>query len=492
LLAQVEEPAQTQEVLLNCATLAYTNVVGEPQPEREACADVNVGTAADSQASAFESAPVRYLTDEAMRLGAVLYSLSCEATWGQSELAASLTATNLGNLLQASSLGVPLAQAPGIGQGLLASLAAAAGLQETPNLSELIYLPYNEGIPVLQDGLGFGATEQSISPAALGWTLRTEVLYAESCHRTPTALAQFLLDLDLQLVALQLEWISTQLVRSEAGTYYLPHRIQVTESRAETTFGVPDPSSWIYDQSSLLQGLLAVSASNGFDVRSQRLADQLAEDTFDHLALHWDGTTQQFQQSVGGDFDTLPAPWRDMGVLALALRAARTQLPLRRGQADTLLQAIAQLASETPPLRDRETEANRVLALLVAYSVLNDAELLRTAMSGWTDLRASIGDPASSSVYLSVRAQRGWPSTPRQLAVLFEVLAELVALDPASMSVHLEDATRLLAQEVQAGRVQLRAPTRLWQLHATTSCRGLAPVFGIWEDATPDWLDWLP
>lgn len=491
-LAQVENSAQSQELLQNCATLTYTDVAGEPQPEREACADIQISTAADAQARVLDTTPVRYITDEAMRLAASLAALACDHTWLGSDQAENLASTNLGILLQASSLGVPFVDAPGFTHGSLSSLAANVGLTKVPNLDSLICLPSIEGIPVLEEGRGFEATDSNISPAALGWTLANEAQYVEACHQPPTALSRFLEQLNLLIVAQQLDWISTQLAPSEAGTYYLPHRIQAVETQEGMVFRALDSSSWIYDQASLLHGLLAVSASDRFDTRTQRLADQLAEGTFDHLVQHWDAVSLQFSQTVGGDFDALPASWKDVGVLALSLRAVRTQLPLRRIEADNLLQALAQMAIGQSPLLEQEAEANRLLVMLVAYSVASKDELLQDARNNWEHLWNSIMDPMASAFYVSIQAQRGWAHTPRQIAVLFEVLAELMAMHPDGTSPYLQDAIQLLGQDVRAARVQLLAPTQLWQTHATTLCNGLAPVFGVWEGTLPDWLYRLP
>ena len=495
ILARVNESAAFGDQLLNCAVLTYANLDREPQPPREACATTRIETLARGRAGLLSDVSIRYVTDEAMHLASVLDDLACHesSSWDLAGTAHELAVANLGTLLGASALGVPLASAPRLSDPgnpipvealstLLSAFAARAGLPATPeSIRRPILLPYEAGVPILEAGAGFLEREETITPAALGWTLVEEVLFLDGCGPSDSPLAGVLVELIAYTVDAQIEWLSAILLTSDDVDAYLPHGTRATILGEGTTYGVSDPRSTAYDQASLLLGLLHVAEGDALDRRTKLLAQQMASSVVDQLSLHWDDESAVLADELYGEVASEPAGWSDVSVVARALAAGAPILPGQRDRANEILDGLAHAALDRGRIRHRTDEAARLTVLLLATQSLGLTDATTGFTEGWhayTD-----GAAAERSVVL---ARPDWTYTPGDLAIRLALLAEVARSIPEERETAFLAATEHIERDILAARVQLAEPRDLWLHHTRTPCFDLASVFAHLRGPIPD------
>ena len=485
LLARADDDAAPGEILENCAVLTYTDAAGAPRPLREACARTEVDTFDARVDEQLRDLPVHYRTDEAMYLASVLDDLACQeaASWPGTNEARAISLDNLGILLAESGLGVPLRYSPLIPDDAfrsetlaeqLSDFAARAGLPRAPIHGDPIVLPFDEGMPVLDRGDGFIEKSAVITPAALGWTLVREVQFLEDCAAQNDALSTYLTQLAAYIIDGQLGWVF-EVMDETNDSAYVPHEIRVAIAGDAIEYGVSDPRSTLYDQAALLIGLLRAAGADALSERSRRMAEQLAGGTFEQLALHWAAGDPAPQRTLTPEDDGIPLAWLDLAVAARALRSGAQALPQARSQAMQLLRRIAELAKQAEALDDPIEEAARLFVLVVA----GDAAERAITLQDWDGIRLIGLDPAAERRALGPRSVVGWPNTPRQLGMLFELLAEVTAADASQRLAALDIAGVLLSEHVLADRVQLLAPIGYWRDHTEVPCFDLAPVFAV-------------
>jgi len=502
ILARINDDVPIGEVLQNCATLTYENAAGEQQPPREACADETIQSPQAGLARVLDDVEATYETDEAMHLATALEALACipESDWQNAALAHELADENLGILLGESGLGVPLRFAPQLPttdsrqsslEDTLNSFALSVGLPEIPSFGPAIFLPYESGIPIVSDGFGFPATSALITPADLGWTLAREAQYAVSCTRIDDPLHRYLADWIRFTINNQLSWIATSTISSQSGSPYLPQALRATIAGAEISYGVSDTRSTVYDQASLLIGLLTAAQPGVLESRGQRLAEQLATETFEQLIRHWNPEDRAFIEPLETESPLSIVRWYDHGIAAQALSLSRTRLPRKRNTADDILEAMAETALAQGAEVQAIEEAGRLLTLLLAGDALNKDRYRITALSGWEAIVSRTYESGIDGYILSPQARRGWGHTPGQLGIVFDLLAA-IASHPAEQAHALRVANDLLLTNVIADRVQLVSPTEAWNVHTQFRCSGIAPVFGQHRGILPFWFHFLP
>ena len=502
ILALVDEDVAIDNVLQNCATLTYTTANGDPLPPREACADTDIQSSESSLPTTLETIDVTYLTDEAMHLATSLTSLAClsEFDWQTATLAHTLSDENLGILLSESGLGVPLVFAPELQptdnpirrlEETLHSYALDAGLSEAPAVGLSILLPYESGVPIVINGSGFSVLSDVITPASLGWMLAREAQYALSCLSTDDPLNRYLVNTVRFRLDNQLTWISTATIPSATGNDYLPHAIRATMAGNVVSYGVSDTRSTVYDQASLLLGLLAAAQPNSLEIRGQRLAEQLASDTFEQLVSHWKSDSQMFVEPLETEAISSEARWVDLGIAAQALSLSQGILPREKNTATTILAEMAEHAMTQEPEFQGVDEAGRLIVLAIAGDTLSDDVYRSAALSGWELFRARHYEPTSGRYIFSPQAARGWGHTPGQLAIVFDLI-RLLSRYPGEASDALRVANALLIANVLEDRVQLISPTEYWTSHSQVRCSGILSVFAEHRGMLPPWFDLLP
>ena len=516
IVARIDETvAPDLGTLDNCAELTYVDSTGAPGPPREACAAVSIG-APDGDLGSLWNADVDYVTDQAMFLSVALEELAVEqdARWSRSESAREMSLANLGALLGGSNLGVPLRFAPSFALPALAASASRdsaleitldafaleAGLPRAPDIVHPILVPFERGTPLL-DGEGFVERDEHVTPAALGWTLAREALFIDAPDPADDPLSESLRRIVSFLVSEQLDWLAAAVEWvadfDGADGVYLADAIRPSVVGDEIAYVVVDPSSTAYGQAALLYGLLIAADVDGIGARTSRLALQLAEDTFDRLAAHWDDEANRLIDVLDPAEDVEPteADWIDAAVVAKALADAVGRLPNRRTEAEGLLARLAVRASTEGPLeRGLEAEeAGRLAALLFEAEVTDDATLRATATAGWDALSSRVRNPDAGALILSRRVRAGWTHTPRELAAMIDLAAQLVRAVPEIRDEVLAAAAVLVDQGIVADRVQLVDPSRLWCVHTAVPCVGPAPVFATHRGSLPAvWDAWLP
>ncbi len=491
LLVRVDETAALGDELLNCAVLTYSDLEGEIQPPREACAAAEIRTLDDGLQGLLRDAPVWYVTDEAMHLSAVIESLACREAgdWDRTTAAHGLATSNLGTLLGSSALGVPLDAAPrlmttGTRDDTLATIleafAARAGLPGVPSLGTPIFLPYEAGVPLFEDRMGFTDRSDLITPAALGWTLAEETRFLAACPGEPSGLAAYLRSLTTYVVENQVEWLSTILL--SGGEAHLPHGIQATIVEENVVYGVSDPRSLVYDQASLLLGLLRVVEAEGLDRRTRLLAQQLASTVFERLALHWVDGSDIPTDILFGDVESGTADWADLAVVARALDASVDILSRHRGEVETRLAGLARATLDRGRIAQPTGEAGRLTVLLIASRSLDDADFRSAFLESWSIFKRI----EYSDVGPGLRSRQDWSQTPGELATRLALLNEIARTIPEERVAALRAATLHLDRDIVAARVQLVAPQGVWSVHSRAACFGFAPVFVHLRGALPE------
>ncbi|MBU0595540.1 hypothetical protein KJ567_02500, partial [Candidatus Bipolaricaulota bacterium] len=231
---------------------------------------------------------------------------------------------------------------------------------------------------------------------------------------------------------------------------------------------------------------LKTADSNALSARSRRLAEQLANATFDQLVAHWSGSADLPHDSVPTEDGGASAGWPDLAVAARALRAGASALSAARSQAVQLLDQLGRLANQAGSLDEPIDEAARLLVLVIAADDSSNGVNRVVDLRNWDILEPrSLGDVADR-LLLGSRSLLGWPDTPRQLAILFDFLSEVSTADPAQRDAALAAADVLLAQHVVASRVQLAAPSGYWLYHTEVGCFDLAPVFAVLRGRSED------
>jgi len=485
LIAQIDDSATT-DPLVNCARLTYTNLAGESQPPREACADVSLGSGTGTGGAGPETSDVSYRTDEAMRLAAILINLADLAAldWSAAPLAEALSAANLGLLLQASDLGIPRREAPGlVGDRerslaeALTALAREAGFPFYPSTGPRILVPFESGTPVLVDGAGFVERSAIITPAALGQTLACEAAFLKNATEDRlTALLRSTVDF---LAENQIAWLGSAMRSTEAGDLYLPHGTAANIEDDGVRLSVIDTGTTIYDQASLLLGLVHTVGLESLDVGTRQLSQELASATLARLATH---------EADGAWTPSLPAQeevarWSDLAVAALACERASEVLVRDRGVALDLLDSMADAARSQDSTFDAIEEAGRITVLLVAGRALGEPSLSDQGIDAWRTLRTAAYDATLGRLVFSTSVRRGLAYTPEELAVAFEMLFEVALAFPGERSSALAAAADLVVwdttpQGPSDATVQLTDPAGFWQDHLVAACSGIAPVFG--------------
>jgi uncharacterized repeat protein (TIGR01451 family) len=489
ILARVDGTAPIGTDLVNCAVLTYTNLNGDPQPPREACASISIRTLEDGAGGLLADLPARYLTDEAMHLADTLADLSClEPTWERAETARELAIANLGVLLGSSSLGVPLEAAPRLSSpgstealaDLLDALAVRSGLPAAPILRPIL-LPFEAGMPVLEGETGFAEKSETITPAALGWALAAEVAFVDDCASGTSPLGTYLAKLVAFTIDNQVEWLAQMLLVSEAEEAFVPHGAHATIAQDNIVYSVSDPRSIAYDQASLLIGLVRVAESDALDRRTKLLAQQMASVAFDQLERHWDDASGMLVNELHAEVASDPAPWEDTAVVARSLAASASILPQRRSRAEELLDALARSALDCGRIVQRTAEAGRLTVLAVAARTIDQDDAQAGFTGGWNAYLA--GDDAERSV---LAARPDWTFTPGEIATRVALLSEVVRSLPAETTAALAAATVHVDMDTLAARVQLVDPGCIWLDHTRTPCSGLAPVFAHLRGPIPD------
>ena len=502
ILVRVDEDAFVGDVFDNCATLTYTNAIGEPQPPRDACADVEILSPEDGLANLLDSVNATYLTDEAMHLATALETLACipDSDWQNATLAHQLADANLGVLMGESGLGIPLRFAPQLPtndnrnlslEETLNGFASTAGLPEFPAFGHSIFLPHESGVPIVWNGSGFSTTSDVITPAALGWTLAREAQYVRSCERSDNPLDRYLIDWIRFAMDNQLTWISASTISSETGGSYLPRAIRATIVGEEISYGVSDTRSTVYDQASLLIGLLTAAQTDVLGSRGQRLAEQLAAETFEQLLRHWDPSTHAFIEPLEANEEASATGWYGHAIAAQALLLSRDVLTQRRDTADELLETLAKRALSQDPEMGAVGEAGRLLTLLIAAGVTNENRYRSAALAGWEAFLEAYYDQDTDGFVLSPQAVRGWGHTPGELSIVFDLLGQLVCM-PDERAAALRVASSLLLTNVAEDRVQLVSPAGMWFHHVQIPCSGFAPAFAKHRGNLPEWFHFLP
>ncbi len=502
ILARINDGVPVGELLRNCAALVYENAEGEGQSPREACTDETIQSAQSGLAGALDGIRTTYETDEAMHLATALDALACTvgSDWQHASLAHELADENLGILLGESGLGVPFRFAMQLPTNdsrdsslhqALSHFALAAGLPEIPSFGPAIFLPYESGVPVVSNGSGFSVTNALIAPADLGWTLAREAQYVVSCAQIDAPLQRYLIDWVRFGVENQLAWIANSSITSESGSPYLPQAYRATIAGDTISYGVSDTRSTVYDQSSLLIGLLTAAQPGVLEARGQRLAEQLATEAFEQLLRHWSPEDRSFVDPLEVESPLSMTRWYDQGVAAQALTLARTTLPRKRSAAEDILETIAEVAAAQGAEVSAIEEAGRLLCLLLAGNGLNEETFKTAAYTGLEVLASRTYTPETGGYVLSPQAVRGWGHTPGQLGIVFDLLAA-VADQPEKRSLALGIATPLLMTNVMKDRVSLLSPTEAWNVHTQLRCRGFAPVFGQHRSLLPSWFYLLP
>ncbi|MBU1048685.1 DUF11 domain-containing protein [Candidatus Bipolaricaulota bacterium] len=502
ILARVDADTAVGDLLQNCATLTYENVAGEPQPPREACADVEIQSQETGMAGVLETLEAEYMTDEAMHLATALDALACipDLNWRYATLAHELADENVGVLLGESGLGVPVRYAPQLPttdnrtvslEDTLNRFALASDLPEIPSFGSSIFLPYESGVPTLANGLGFPPTSAVITPAALGWTLAREAQYVVSCARTDTPLHRYLAAWVRFALDNQLSWIATSTILNESGAPYLPHALRAIVAGEDVSYGVSDTRSTVYDQASLLIGLIAAAQPGVLDSRGQRLAEQLATETFEQLVRHWNPEIRAFAEPLETADASSVARWYDHSMAAKAIAMSRDILTRERSTADSILSAMAQRALDQGSEVHAIEEASRLLVLILAGDSLGDLGYQSAVLGDWRAFMAQAYRPEIDGYILSPQAVRGWGHTPGQLSVIVDLLAAL-ATHPSEQADALRAASRLLLTHIVEDRVQLISPTHFWDLHTHSRCLGIASVFARHSGILPVWFGLMP
>ncbi len=490
ILARVEDTASVGETLVNCAVLTYTDLDGEPQPPREACAETVIQPLNEGAKELLADLPVRYVTDEAMHLAVVLEDLACrEPSWERSDSAHELVVANLGVLLGASSLGVPLTAGPRLSppdsaeplSALLDAFALRSGLSRAPEGHRPILLPFEAGMPILEGETGFAEKSEAITPAALGWTLAAEASFLDACVPTATRLGAYLDALVACTVDNQIEWLARFLLPSNGEDAYLPHGLRATSVGRETVYGVRDPRSTAYDQASLLIGLTRVAETHALDRRTKLLAQQLAAVAFDQLERHWDSASGVLVDALYAEVASEPAPWEEAAVVARAVAGSRSILPRRSGRAGALLEALAISALERGRIAQRTAEAGRLAVLAVAARAIEHGQARIGLIDGWSSYVEGIDMERSSQ-----QARPDWSFTPGAIATRIALLVEVARSTPAELPAVLRLATVHVDTDILGAQVQLDDPANLWLDHAHIACTGLAPVFVHLRGPIPD------
>ena len=485
ILVRVDEDAPLGETLTNCAHLTYTDLDGVPQPEREACAWVEL-QAAGAEGGVAENLLVRYITDEAMYLAGVLEELGCwwAQVWPDAQRAREMSVANLGILLGESALGVPLSLAPVFSadedrEAAVASLrqrwAEESGLPRAPAMAAPIVIPFEAGTPLLQRGVGFAERHDVVTPAAVGQTLVRESQLLLDCAPEGTELAIYLQRHVAFVVGSQVQWVAEELRRSPQGGLYLPHALHLLIEDGSLTSVLIDERSLLYDQASLLLGLCraaeAAEAVSG-------MATNAASDLLDHVQHHWDPLNGRVLAALPENGGAPPAAyWDDVAVLADALVAVREVIPERRPSAEALLRDIATWAIETPQADDVAQEAARLWVLLQAAEALNDVRLARAGDDGAAVWLVEFIESLREGAAFSPLTSLGWTETPRRVAMVLRLLSAQAQQHPDDLLRWLGAASLVLQREIIGSRLQLADPQGMWKTHTYVPCFGLAPVF---------------
>jgi len=485
ILVRVNEDAPFDEPLVNCARLTHTDLDGVPQPEREACAQVEM-RASGTEGGVAEDLAVRYITDEAMYLAWVLEELGCSwaQVWPDAQRAREMSVANLGILLGESALGVPLSLAPVFSadedrEAGVASLrqrwAEESGVPRAPAMAAPIVIPFEAGTPFLQRGAGFTERRSVVTPAAVGQTLVRESQLLLGCEPESTGLTTYLQRHVAFLVGAQVQWIAEELRRSPQGKLYLPHALHLPIGEGSLTSVLLDERSLIYDQASLLLGLCraakAVDAVSG-------MAKDTASELLDHVQRHWDPLNGLVLSSMPEDGGTpAAAHWDDAAVLADALVAVREVAPGRKPSAEALLRDIATWALEAPREDDVAQEAARLCVLSQAGEALDDARFVRAGDDGAAVWLAEFIEPLRDGAAFSSLTSLGWTEAPRRVAVVLRLLSAQAQQHPDDLLRWLGAASLVLQREIIGSRLQLADPQGMWNTHTYVPCLGLAPVF---------------
>jgi len=487
LLVRAREDSRFGDDLLNCAVLSFSDLSGNPQPSREACATTYVQDPDRERHALISNSSVWYETDSAMRLASLLADLACRETdaWDRAKTAREMAAANLGSLLGSSALGVPLQYAPFVSistvrrdalSNLLDIYAIQAGLPHAPEHIMPIFLPYEGGLPVLAGASGFIEKSDLVTPAALGWTLVEEVQFVDACQGEISPLLSYLRDLVEYTVDNQVEWLSQMILSSRTDITYLPHGLRAPLTGDTLSFGVSDPRSTVYDQASLLLGLLRVSDSKMLGRRTRLLAQQLAVAVFDQLVLHWPSDSPLPLASLYDDVISDAVGWADVSVVSTALDSSMQMLPQRRDKAEELLRMLSQAAIERGRIPQTSAEAGRLTTLLVAARSSSDQAARTAFRDGWSAYALMhYGDgPAGVPV---PRSRPDWALTPRELSTRITLLTEVIRSVPEERAAALRAMTEHVDQDILASHVQLTDPRGLWLVYSRSGCFGFASVF---------------
>jgi len=488
---RVDEGVAVGTVFENCATLTYTDPAGAAGPTREACASVTILDAAEALRDAVDRVDVTYETDGAMRLATILEELARDGADGgfASAIAHEVSVANLGVLVGESALGLPMAEAPTISasgeslDAILASFANAAGLPVVPSLGAPIFLPFESGTPVLRRRDGFVERADTVSPAALGWTLAREALFLD---RDPTdgRLDAYLRRVVGFVVENQIAWLAGAVASADEDAAYLPRAARTAVVDGTVVLTPVDRATTAYGQASLLLGLTRIAEVPSLDDGTRRLALELASATFDRLSAHWNPETSEVARVLPGDGEER-ATWGETAVVAAALEAASRVLERDPSDALGLLRSIADAAAAVGPLARPIDEAGRLTTLARAGRALDDRRFVTAVSDGWSALRRFVYDARFERLVFSPRVAVGWTYTPEELAIVFEALHEIRRTSPEERAAILADADRILRADVIELRVQLVDPIGFWQTHTVSDCFGLAPVFAWHFDDLP-------
>ncbi len=467
LLARVPDDADPGRTYENCATLTYHDATGLEQPTRRACVETSLDSPPTEKAKAAWWVELSdYDTAEAMYLSTILMQLT-PAAWTHAASGVEYALGNLGALLVDSRLGILLTESQGDLRAVRDDLARLAdGMCNARRIpDDLVLVPYRGGEPILVEKGGFRTQDPTITAEALGQTLAMEAealrFYESQTDTWADTAAALLRD----LATFQLSWIDEHRVRDADGAFYFPRTLVAT---ADAQWSTSEGGSELYGQASLLWGLglLVQRLADGIEARS--LGERLVDSTFDRIVDHADAAAGTYAAVLPSEAPRR-AMWRDLELVARALNLVARSPSSRAGAAFERLQALI-AAAETADLSTDPVEATAHLRVLLFAPTTSER-----AREAWQSLRARYWAPLYAVLADPSIPASAWTFTPRDAAVLFDLLATLSDRGETS----LRDLDRSFETIVDAARLQLVAPlSGYWQDSSSSAPAYVAPVFG--------------
>ena len=457
-----------RESIENCATLAYHDVDGVPQPDRRACAMTSLGepSVEVEKIGQWVDLP-EYDTAEAMYLTSVLAGLRT-VDWRSAERGISLALANLGILLGESKLGLSVFESGDfvatmqIAELFESIVATGGGIAVVPDLT---LIPSAGGTPLLAAEQGFVAKSEKWTSAAIGQTLAGEATALEIYNTARDRLGTTLSDILWTLIDAQLRWLDGRLVQGENGAGYLGHDLAPGAADEE-------PYSTFFDQASLLYGLSAIRVRQAAVGRATDAADRLIEVTLDRLAAHQVLSTGDYADRLPGDEEG--ARWRDLEVAARALSQLALSSSSRATVAGSMLRDLGERAMTGDETSGTE-EMARIRTLLHAAETLENREALSGAISAWEALRAEAWNPFYGLFVDSADAA----VRSRDAAVFFDTLAVMARRLPEEAARRTGEMDRAFERLFDRARLQLTRPgDGYWSENVTFAGPGISPVFG--------------